>query len=79
MQNENITEFRKHLPDFFKARQRVTINHKSGAMVLIPAEELEKIEFQAIAYEMDHIRATQKLYSGEEVEAMLAEVLNRKK
>lgn len=76
MQVITATKARKEIYNLIKAKRRVEIQHKEGSVVLIPKEELENLEREALAFEMDQIRRTQKKYSDEEVQAMLAEVMN---
>ncbi len=75
MQVITATKARKEIYSLIKAKKRVEIRHKEGSVVMLPKEELERIEKEALAFEMDQIRATQKKYSNDEVNAMLAEVM----
>ncbi len=76
MQSMNATQARKEIYNLIKAQKRIEIRHKEGAMVLLPKEELDRLERDALAYEMDQIRASEEKFTDEQVNAMLAKVMN---
>lgn len=76
MKTINATQARKDIYNLIKEQKRVEIQHKDGNMVLIPKDELEILEREALAHEMDRIIATEEKFSEEEVNAMLAKVMN---
>ena len=76
MQMLSATEARKSLYQLVKQREPVEIQHKVGSMVLLPKEELEQMERDLVAAEMDRIiRSGQPKLTGQEVDALLAKAL----
>ena len=76
MESITATEARKEIYNLLKAKKRVEIKHKNGTMVMIPKEEFDQLERESLAFEMDHIIATQEKFTSEEVNAMLATVMD---
>ena len=80
MRTITATEARKQLFQILKEGKRVEIQHPKNSMVILTKEELESLENELLMKEMDEALAQpHQWYTSQQVDAMLAEVLKRRK
>jgi len=77
MQTLTATKARKTFYTILKEKKTVEVKHKAGNAVILSREEFDQMETELIKFEIEKtLKSGQKILSGKEVEARIAEVLN---
>ena len=76
MQILTASEARKSFFNLIRSKKMVEVQHREGNVVILPKEELMRLEKQLIDLQMEKIEnSDQKIFSGKDVEAMLRTTL----
>ena len=82
MRTLNVTEARRQFSEIINSGETVEVQHPRHPVVILPKAKFQVLEDELLIKEMDEAleRAKgQRRYTSEEVDAMMAEILSRKK
>ena len=80
METYSVTEARRQFSQIINSGKTIEVKHPKHPIIIIPKEKFQALEDELLMREMDEAleRAKgQKRYTSDEVDAMMAEILNR--
>ncbi|MGK5095169.1 hypothetical protein WDW89_24560 [Deltaproteobacteria bacterium TL4] len=80
METYSVTEARRQFSQIINSGETIEVTHPKHPIIIIPKEKFQALEDELLMREMDEAleRAKgQKRYTSDEVDAIMAEILNR--
>ena len=79
METYNVRETRENLSKIFKSGKTIEVRHPTHPVYIVPKDTYLELERELMNLQMDLAEArSRKKYSTEEVEAMIAQVMENK-